>query len=106
MRACHNPESATLLDHASANGIGEEARAARDYLGALSPELEWGRVVDTSPAWHLQVVALPGQAYRTQTSSDLSQWVTIDTRTTSTNRYEVVDPEASSPGPRFYRVVW
>jgi hypothetical protein len=98
--------AAVLLQDAGTDGVGEPFEAAHALRRALTPEIVLNSNPGLASSRRLTVVALPGQNYEVQSSLDLIQWTPVDSRFSTTNRYEIMDAASAGERQRFYRVAW
>lgn len=81
---------------------------ARAWMADIAPSIRFASPTRPGTAPPLEVIALTGQTYTVQVSTDLRNWTALDRRdSTTSTKYTVSDPDATaSQGPRFYRVIW
>lgn len=85
----------------------ELRRLAQTWTAGIAPTIRFAAPPRPGVALPLEVLALAGQTYTLQVSTDLRNWTALDHRTSNATKYEVPDPNATTnPGPRFYRIVW
>ena len=72
----------------------------------LLPLLSMGSIGSIAPAsgqWQVQFTGSDGQVYVTQVSSNLLDWVNVNTNSPIDEAFSFMVPETTGPGARFYR---